>query len=328
MFSDQEIFKDALFRNKKKKGYRVVETPVPSLEAPVADTHAHLDLLQDVPLNLARCAVHNIGFICSIVDPSEDKGKVYTEMDSWRAQAKNLLPEIIAATEAEGGRKIVAVDIPAIRIAVGCHPHNAKHYDDVLERQLIELLHDPRTCAVGEVGLDYHYDFSPRPVQRDVFRRQVQLAHEAQMPIILHLREAHEEAMDLMKQEGFPAAGTLLHCFNLDSEALLPWLEQGCSIAFGGSLTFKKSEDTREAMKLVPVDKILTETDAPYMAPEPMRGMTCGPEHTIFTAARLAEVRGCAPGNERETFLAALYTNALTLLDRKPTCWQTGEQTV
>ena len=326
MHSEQEIFKDALFRNKKKKkGYRVVEAPCPPLEASVADTHAHLDMLCDVPLVLARCAVHNVGFICSIVDPSEDKGRVYAQMDSWQGEAEALLPEIITATEAETDQHISVAAVPSIRIATGCHPHNAKHYDEALEKKLCDQLRDPRTCAIGEIGLDYHYDFSPRPIQKEVFRRQIHLAHKTQLPIILHLREAHDEAMDIMKQEGFPAAGTLLHCFNLDSETLLPWLEQGCYVAFGGPVTFKKSEDTREASKLVATDRLLTETDAPYMTPEPMRGMVCGPQHTIFTAACLAEVRGCQPGNERETFLAALYANALTLLDRKPTCWQTGE---
>lgn len=325
MYSEQEIFRDALFRTrKKKKGYRIVEAPNPPLEAPVADTHAHLDMLADVPLTLARCAVHNLGFICSIVDPSEDADKTYTEADGWRKRAKAVLPEIVAATEVEIGRSIIPASIPDIRIAIGCHPHNAKYYDETLEKRLIEKFRDPQTCAIGEIGLDYHYDFSPRPAQKDAFCRQIQLAHEAQLPIVMHLREAHDEAFDLIVKEGFPAAGTLLHCFNLDSEVLEPWLEQGCYVAFGGSATFRKSDDTREAVKTVPLERLLTETDAPFMTPEPMRGMVCGPEHTIFTAARLAEVRGCQPGNERETFVTTLYNNARTLLDRKPTRWQTG----
>lgn len=212
--------------------------------------------------------------------------------------------------------------MPRIRIAVGCHPHNAKHYDAALEAELRKRLTDARVTAIGEVGLDYHYDFSPKADQIDAFRRQIALAHETDLPIILHLREAHEEAFRIMSEEGFPGGGVLLHCFNLDWDTLEPWLEKDCYAAFGGSLTFKKSEDTREAARRMPLDRILTETDAPYMTPEPMRGMECTPDHVIFTAQRLAEARGCEPGIETFDMLTAVYSNALRLLNREPTAWQ------
>lgn len=212
--------------------------------------------------------------------------------------------------------------MPRVRIAVGCHPHNAKFYDDGLEADLRRLLMDPRVAAVGEIGLDYHYDFSPRDDQREAFRRQIRLAKECGLPIALHLREAHDEALVIMREEGFPEAGTLLHCFNLDWATLEPWVEAGCYVAFGGALTFKSTEDTREAATHVPVNRLLTETDAPYMTPEPMRGMTCLPDHVLFTAERLAEVRGQAPGPERWEFLAQLMDNARDLLDRPATAWQ------
>ena len=212
--------------------------------------------------------------------------------------------------------------MPRVRIATGCHPHNAKHYDDALEAVLRERLADPRAAAVGEIGLDFHYDFSPRDDQRSAFRRQLRVAKECGLPVILHVREAHDEALAIMRDEGFPEAGTLLHCFNLDWDVLEPWVEAGCYVAFGGPLTFKKSDDTREAAARVPADRLLTETDAPYMTPEPLRGTVCGPEHVIFTAERLAEVRGCAPGEERAALLRRLLENARSLLDRKPTVWQ------
>ncbi|BAK43751.1 TatD family hydrolase [Eggerthella sp. YY7918] len=215
--------------------------------------------------------------------------------------------------------------MPRVRIIVGCHPHNAKYYDKSLEVELRERLADPRVSALGEIGLDYHYDFSPRDVQREVFRRQVRIAHECGLPVVLHVREAHDDALALMREEGWPEAGTLLHCFNLDGEVLKPWVEAGCYVAFGGPLTFKNADEVREAAKQVPLDRLLTETDAPYMTPEPMRGMTCGPEHVIFTAARLAEVRGCAPGDERKQLLDQLMENARALLDRPATSWQKGE---
>ena len=141
--------------------------------------------------------------------------------------------------------------MPRIRIATGCHPHNAKHYDDALEAALRERLADPRVCAVGEIGLDYHYDFSPRDDQRQAFRRQVRLAKECGLPVVLHVREAHAEAFSLMQEEGFPEAGTLLHCFNLDWATLEPWVEAGCHVAFGGPLTFKKADEVREAASKV-----------------------------------------------------------------------------
>lgn len=205
---------------------------------------------------------------------------------------------------------------------MGCHPHNAKYYDASLEEELLERLADPRVSALGEIGLDYHYDFSPRDVQRDVFRRQLRLAKQAGLPVVLHVREAHDDALAIMREEGWPEAGTLLHCFNLDWTVLEPWVEAGCYVAFGGPLTFKNADEVRDAAARVPVDRLLTETDAPYMTPEPMRGMTCGPEHVIFTAARLAEVRGCAPGAERAELLQRLMDNALALLDRPATPWQ------
>lgn len=205
---------------------------------------------------------------------------------------------------------------------MGCHPHNAKHYHDALEADLRERLADQRVSALGEIGLDYHYDFSPREDQRLAFRRQLRLAKECGLPVILHVREAHDDAFAIMREEGFPEAGVLLHCFNLDWATLEPWVEAGCYVAFGGPLTFKKTDEVRDAASRVPLDRLLTETDAPYMTPEPMRGMTCGPEHVIFTAERLCEVRGYTQGDEREAFLCQLMQNTRGLLDREPTSWQ------
>ena len=205
---------------------------------------------------------------------------------------------------------------------MGCHPHNARFYDDGLEAELRRRLKDPRVAALGEIGLDYHYDFSPRDAQREAFRRQLRLAKECGLPVALHLREAHDEALAIMYEEGFPEAGTLLHCFNLDWATLEPWVEAGCYVAFGGALTFKNADEVRDAAARVPVERLLTETDAPYMTPEPMRGMTCGPDHVLFTAACLAEVRGCAPGAERRALLDQLMENARGLLDRPATPWQ------
>lgn len=205
---------------------------------------------------------------------------------------------------------------------MGCHPHNAKFYDDALEQTLIDRLADPRVAAVGEIGLDYHYDLSPREDQREAFRRQIRVAKTAGLPVILHIREAHDDAFAILQEEGFPEAGALLHCFNLDWAELERWVEAGCFVAFGGPVTFKRADEVRDAAARMPEERLLTETDAPYMTPEPLRGATCGPEHVVFTAEKLCEVRGLAFGAEREAFLKRLLSNAHGLLDREPTPWQ------
>lgn len=212
--------------------------------------------------------------------------------------------------------------MPRVRFAVGCHPHNAKHYNDGLEQGLLDLLADPRVAAVGEIGLDYHYDFSPREDQREAFRRQIRVSKQAGLPIVLHIREAHDEAFAILQEEGFPEAGTLLHCFNLDWAELARWVGAGCHVAFGGPVTFKHADEVRDAAARVPEELLLTETDAPYMTPEPLRGATCGPEHVVFTAERLCDVRQVEHGEAREAFLRKLLANAYELLDREPTEWQ------
>lgn len=307
---------DVRFYQKRKHG-KLREVPAPHVEAPVADSHAHLDNLARPAWNLARCAVWGVDFICSMTDVFEDADTTYRMLEQWPREAARVLEET--------GLGDTVARIPHLRTAIGCHPHNAKGYDDALEERLLERLRDERTCALGEVGLDYHYDLSPRNVQRDVFRRQIRLAHEAGLPLILHMREAHDEGFAILEEEGFPEAGTLLHCCNLDADTLAPWLEAGCWVAYGGPLTFKKADDVRAAAHLVPRDRLLTETDSPYMTPEPMRGMTCGPEHTIFTAARMTDELAGDDAEARRALLAQVHANALSLLDRPATAWQRGQ---
>lgn len=307
----EPVFNDVVFRQKRKHAtYR--EVAPPTLEAPVADTHAHLQLLPDPVLSLARCAAHNVSFICTISDVHEDGSTTFDCLDGWRRDAAQRAAVLVGCTQDEA-----AARVPRLRIATGCHPHHARYYDDALEATLRARAADARVCAIGEIGLDFHYDYSPRDDQRRAFRRQLRVARECGLPVILHVREAHGEALGIMRDEGFPDEGTLLHCFNLDEETLAPWVEAGCFIAFGGPLTFKKADDTRKAAATVPLDRLLTETDAPFMTPEPMRGMICGPDHVIFTAACMAEVCGRPPGSERKAFLEQLMSNARGLLDRK-----------
>lgn len=328
--SKEPLFEDEYFRKKPKKHtqeWKIVDAP--EMFVPVADTHAHLDMLPDPGLALARAAVHKVGFIEAMVDPTnEDADATFRELDAWRLRGEVLMRHMSTRICGQGHNSL-----PKVRIAVGVHPHAAKDYDDALEQRLSELLRDKRVSAVGEIGLDYHYDFSPREAQCDVFRRQVRLAKEAVLPVILHVREAHDDAYRILQEEGWPSSGTLLHCYTSDADEVRRWVDAGCYIAFGGAFTFKKLDEVRKAAELVPRERLLTETDAPYMTPEPFRGTTCEPAHVIFTAERLYErlERGDAEpeivyGDEsdvaRRAFFTQTYNNAIRLLDKPLTDWQ------
>lgn len=306
--SDDPVFYDFLYRQKRKGNkWREVEQPHPALEGAVADTHCHLHMTPDPAFALARCAYRGVDFVTLITDPSEDGLVVFEKTDEWVAQAKEYLAQYAPDRD---------LQVPRIRISVGCHPHNAKLYDDAMEQRLIELLKDPRVNAVGEIGLDYHYDLSPREDQRRVFQRQVEIAHEANLPVSLHLRDAHDEALEIMEKAGWPKQGTLLHCCTVGPDQIDPWIEAGCYIAFGGAMTFNNGEAIRQAMMKVPLDQLLTETDSPYMAPIPLRGTDCLPDFVIYTAAAMADLRRAEPGEDRARFLAALWDNAVRLLDK------------
>jgi len=302
---------------KLKKGKRKFVVP-PVLEGPVPDTHCHFDSLYDPALEIARCAVHGVDFLCTVVDVVEDADTTLAQLDTWCARAREILVEQGVVSTPE------QASFPHIRVVMGCHPHNASDFTPEVMAVLRERLRDPRVCAIGEIGLDYHYDLSARDVQRDVFRQQIKLAHELGFPIQLHLREAHDDAYEILCEEGFPTGGVQLHCFNLDYTEMQRWIEKGCWFSLGGALTFVDADDLREAARLCPEELLLTETDCPYMTPVPMRGTKCGPHHVIFTADCLAGVRGFTMPDERAAFFARLGANARGLLDREALPWQRG----
>ncbi len=198
-------------------------------------------MLDDPALALARAGRAGVGFVATVADVTEDAWRTYDELPSWRSNAAELL----------GHDGLGAVEVPRVRVIVGAHPHNAKDYSADAAAELRRLAADPVTCALGELGLDYHYDHSPREVQRDRFARHLELAHEFGLPVVIHLREAHDDGLEILARIGVPEAGAILHCYTLGPEAMRPFLELGCHVSFAGPVTFKKAEEIRGAAALV-----------------------------------------------------------------------------
>jgi TatD DNase family protein len=176
---------------------------------------------------------------------------------------------------------------------VGVHPHDAAKATEETFDRLRDLLAAPKVLALGEIGLDYHYDFSPREVQRAVFVRQLALARDSGKPIVIHTREAWTDTMQILR-ENYSGAG-IFHCFTGGPAEAQEALGFGFHLSFGGVLTFPKAEPVREAARLAPLDRLLVETDAPYLAPVPHRGKRNEPAFLVETARKLAEIRGIAP---------------------------------
>ena len=173
---------------------------------------------------------------------------------------------------------------------VGVHPHDAAKATEETFQRLRDLLSHPKVLALGEIGLDYHYDFSPRDIQRTVFVRQLELARDSGKPIVIHTREAWTDTMQIL-HEHYTGTG-VFHCFTGGPAEAQEGLDFGFHLSFGGVLTFPKAELVREAARITPVDKLLVETDAPYLAPVPHRGKRNEPAFLVETARKLAEVRG------------------------------------
>jgi TatD DNase family protein len=179
---------------------------------------------------------------------------------------------------------------PCFYATVGVHPHDAAKATPETFTRLRELLKHPKVIAIGEIGLDYHYDFSPREVQRDVFIEQMRIAAEARKPIVIHTREAWADTTALLRQNW--AGSGIMHCFSGGLAEAREALDLGFYLSFGGILTFPKAIELREAARAAPEDRILVETDAPYLAPVPKRGKRNEPAFMLETARKLAELRG------------------------------------
>jgi len=180
--------------------------------------------------------------------------------------------------------------------SVGLHPHDANLLNDKVANELSQLAENPVVVAYGEIGLDFYYDNSPREIQRKAFVRQIQMAQDLRLPIIIHDRDSDGECLEILKQEGaFQSAGVLYHCYASDVAHMYEVVEAGGHISIPGVVTFKKSDLTRAVAKEVPLDRLHVETDAPFLTPIPLRGRRNEPCHVAMTLDYIADLRGTEP---------------------------------
>jgi TatD DNase family protein len=189
----------------------------------------------------------------------------------------------------------VAEKYENVYASVGVHPHDAKLYDHAAEEHLRELASSQKVIGWGEIGLDFYYDHSPRDVQERVFRRQICVARELGLPVIIHSRDADDETVRVLSEESGRGLRGIMHCFGGTPDMALQLLEIGFMISFAGNVTFKKAENLRESARVVPMDRLLVETDCPFLTPVPFRGKRNEPAYVAHTAAFLAELHGLEP---------------------------------
>jgi TatD DNase family protein len=183
-----------------------------------------------------------------------------------------------------------------VRFSVGVHPHQANEFahdpSAAAERTRAVIESEPLSRAVGEIGLDYHYDFSPRDVQQQVFRRQIQLARRLRLPIVIHTREAEADTFRILEEENARDVGGVFHCFTGDREMATRCLDIGFYLSLAGIVTFPRALELKEVAKMVPLDRLLVETDSPFLAPVPHRGKRNEPAYVARVAEVIAELRG------------------------------------
>ena len=202
---------------------------------------------------------------------------------------------ILAAEDAgEVARaEVVRTAWPGVRFATGIHPHHAGLFAGEMDRAVSTVeasISASQACAIGEIGLDYHYDFAPRDVQQDVFRAQIRVARRLDLPIIIHTREATDDTFAILEEEGGRAIRGVFHCFTGDVATAQRALAIDFYLSYAGILTFPKAGDLRDAARSTPLDRLLSETDAPYLAPVPFRGKRNEPAYVGRVVAALADV--------------------------------------
>jgi len=255
---------EAYGMEKKKK-----KTNLPQLPAGVnvMDTHCHLDMIGDE------------ADVAGMVNRAVDAG---------------VAPLLTVGIDLASSEKAVrlAAQFDAVYATVGIHPHNVQGLKDSSYDELEKLCREPKVVAYGEIGLDYVKQHCPQDVQRDHYSRQLDLAKKMKLPVVIHDREAHDDIIHILNQKGpFPAGG-VMHCFSGDWHLAVKILELGFFISIPGVVTFAKAAVMREVAQRIPLHRLLLETDAPFLAPEPLRGKKNIPEYVLYTAQKIADLRG------------------------------------
>lgn len=211
-----------------------------------------------------------------------------------RARTAGVTGFIAVGTELEDSRAVLdlARHLPGVQASLGVHPHEAKTWSQDTEPALAALAADPAVRFVGETGLDWHYDLSPRDEQEAVFRAQIRLAKALRKPLMIHTRSAPEATLRILEEEGADAVRGIIHCFSEDRAFAERALDLGFYLSFSGIATFKKAEAVRDVAAWAPADRILVETDAPFLAPVPYRGKPNEPGFVRYTAEAVAGLRG------------------------------------
>lgn len=226
-----------------------------------------------------------------------------------RARAAGLVHAFIILAsddepELQQGRT-VAAQWPDVRFSIGVHPHAAGTFSDdpagAARKADTDISAQPLARAVGEIGLDYHYDFSPRDLQQTVFRDQIRLARRLRLPIVIHTREAEDDTFRILEEESAGDVGGVFHCFTGDRAMARRALDAGFHLSLSGIVTFPKAAELREVARMAPADRLLVETDSPYLAPVPHRGKRCEPAFIVRVAATVAAERGVSVDALAET---------------------------
>ena len=248
------------------------------------DTHAHLVSLEDIDGAINRALESGVEKIISMATGLDS---CYTTID-------------------------VADKYESVFIALGIHPHSASTYTKDILSRIEELTSHERVVAIGETGLDYHYMNSPKEIQIESFQAHTDMATRLDLPFVVHVREADEDMQNILGQSNLKENPGVIHCFTGNWETAKKYLDLGFFISFSGILTFRGAKEIREAAKNVPIDRILIETDSPYLAPVPMRGKKNEPAYVRYVAEVVSEIRKL----EMESLLAQLNKNTSALFSR------------
>lgn len=227
------------------------------------------------------------------LDFPELKAELDAVLDRARAAGVGLMVTISTRVHRFNELKAIVEAHDDVFCSIGTHPHNAAEEPDIMVEELVELARHPKVVAIGEAGLDYHYDHSPRDMQKKSFRTHIAAARETGLPLVIHARDADADTARMLEEESAKGAFPfVLHCFTGGADLAHRGLALGGYISFSGVVTFKNAEALRDIALAVPSDRLLVETDAPYLAPEPLRGKTNEPALVAHIAARLAALRG------------------------------------